>query len=46
MTAIMYVLLMGTIVLGLGTTVLGNLTGEPDAVASARKIRVLRMSRT
>ncbi|MFI7680463.1 respiratory nitrate reductase subunit gamma [Actinophytocola sp. NPDC049390] len=26
---IMYVLLVGTIVLGLGTTVLGNLTGEP-----------------
>ena len=26
---IMYVLLIGTIVLGLGTTVLGNLTGEP-----------------
>lgn len=26
---IMYVLLVGTIVLGLGTTVLGNLTGDP-----------------
>jgi nitrate reductase gamma subunit len=26
---VMYVLLVGTIVLGLGTTVLGNLTGDP-----------------